>query len=206
MLSPGWPYCFCGDYSPSMPAGLVAQWSEEDQKDQQMISIPIETYRQGCVKDVEEGLEVKLSACAASFLLHAIISLWRLQAPALLGSQPIQQRYKSVLVAICSPVLVQLWMIQVGSRALWPHQSLSPSGGQEDRVPADDQGSRRRWGQRHPQSGGSRRVWDLFPTGRCPEHLFCSNPIPSDRLGHTRVLLLPHASCASLLGFLWDSG
>ncbi|XP_042685096.1 acetyl-CoA carboxylase 2 isoform X1 [Centrocercus urophasianus] len=46
---------------PTLPwsgSGLVAQWSEEDQKDQQMISIPIETYRQGCVKDVEEGLEV----------------------------------------------------------------------------------------------------------------------------------------------------
>uniref|UniRef100_A0A8C4U806 acetyl-CoA carboxylase n=1 Tax=Falco tinnunculus TaxID=100819 RepID=A0A8C4U806_FALTI len=44
----------------TVPAGLVAQWSEEDQKHQQMISIPLETYRQGCVKDVEEGLEVKI--------------------------------------------------------------------------------------------------------------------------------------------------
>ncbi|NXW16317.1 ACACB carboxylase, partial [Circaetus pectoralis] len=46
---------------PTLPwsgSGLVAQWSEEDQKHRQMISIPLETYVQGCVKDVEEGLEV----------------------------------------------------------------------------------------------------------------------------------------------------
>ncbi|NWV88106.1 ACACB carboxylase, partial [Machaerirhynchus nigripectus] len=41
-------------------SGLVAQWSEEDQKHQQAISIPLETYAQGCVKDVEEGLEVAM--------------------------------------------------------------------------------------------------------------------------------------------------
>ncbi|XP_039937254.1 acetyl-CoA carboxylase 2 isoform X1 [Hirundo rustica] len=48
---------------PTLPwsgSGLVAQWSEEDQKHQQAISIPLETYAQGCVKDVEEGLEVAL--------------------------------------------------------------------------------------------------------------------------------------------------
>uniref|UniRef100_U3K2H1 acetyl-CoA carboxylase n=1 Tax=Ficedula albicollis TaxID=59894 RepID=U3K2H1_FICAL len=48
---------------PTLPwsgSGLVAQWSEEDQKHQQAISIPLETYAQGCVKDVEEGLEVKI--------------------------------------------------------------------------------------------------------------------------------------------------
>ncbi|NXB53473.1 ACACB carboxylase, partial [Leucopsar rothschildi] len=48
---------------PTLPwsgSGLVAQWSEEDQKDQQTISIPLETYAQGCVKDVEEGLEVAM--------------------------------------------------------------------------------------------------------------------------------------------------
>ncbi|GAB0197082.1 acetyl-CoA carboxylase 2 [Grus japonensis] len=46
---------------PTLPwsgSSLVAQRSEEDQKHQQMISIPLETYAQGCVKDVEEGLEV----------------------------------------------------------------------------------------------------------------------------------------------------
>ncbi|NWV17027.1 ACACB carboxylase, partial [Origma solitaria] len=46
---------------PTLPwsgSGLVAQWSEEDQKDQQAISIPLETYAKGCVKNVEEGLEV----------------------------------------------------------------------------------------------------------------------------------------------------
>ncbi|NWW96855.1 ACACB carboxylase, partial [Anhinga rufa] len=46
---------------PTLPwsgSGLVAQWSEEDQKHLQTISIPLETYAQGCVKDVEEGLEV----------------------------------------------------------------------------------------------------------------------------------------------------
>ncbi|NXJ60581.1 ACACB carboxylase, partial [Rostratula benghalensis] len=46
---------------PTLPwsgSGLVAQWSEEDRKHQQTISIPLETYAQGCVKDMEEGLEV----------------------------------------------------------------------------------------------------------------------------------------------------
>ncbi|NXU75455.1 ACACB carboxylase, partial [Oreotrochilus melanogaster] len=49
---------------PTLPwsgSGLVAQWSQEEQKDQQMISIPLETYAQGCVKNVEEGLEVAKS-------------------------------------------------------------------------------------------------------------------------------------------------
>ncbi|NXI80507.1 ACACB carboxylase, partial [Rhipidura dahli] len=48
---------------PTLPwsgSGLVAQWSEEDQKLQQAISIPLETYAQGCVKDAEEGLEVAM--------------------------------------------------------------------------------------------------------------------------------------------------
>ncbi|KFP87024.1 Acetyl-CoA carboxylase 2, partial [Acanthisitta chloris] len=46
---------------PTLPwsgSGLVAQWSEEDEKNQQTITIPLETYAQGCVKDLEEGLEV----------------------------------------------------------------------------------------------------------------------------------------------------
>ncbi|XP_067163412.1 acetyl-CoA carboxylase 2 [Apteryx mantelli] len=46
---------------PTLPwsgSGLVAKWSEEDQQEQRTISIPLETYAQGCVKDVEEGLEV----------------------------------------------------------------------------------------------------------------------------------------------------
>ncbi|NXH34460.1 ACACB carboxylase, partial [Myiagra hebetior] len=48
---------------PTLPwsgSGLVAQWSEEDENQQQAISIPLETYAQGCVKDVEEGLEVAM--------------------------------------------------------------------------------------------------------------------------------------------------
>ncbi|KFR12883.1 Acetyl-CoA carboxylase 2, partial [Opisthocomus hoazin] len=51
---------------PTLPwsgSGLVAQWSDEDQKHQQTISIPVETYAQGCVKDVEEGLEVAKRIC-----------------------------------------------------------------------------------------------------------------------------------------------
>lgn len=98
--------------------GLVAQWSEEDQKGQQMISIPLETYAQGCVKDVEEGLEVKLSPRAATCPLCTIISLWSLQASALLGSQPHQQCEDTLTAAqddpagvqssLASPVLVPL--------------------------------------------------------------------------------------------------
>ncbi|KAJ7400693.1 hypothetical protein BTVI_103117 [Pitangus sulphuratus] len=48
---------------PTLPwsgSGLMAQWSEEDQKHQQTISIPLETYAQGCVKDLEQGLEVAM--------------------------------------------------------------------------------------------------------------------------------------------------
>uniref|UniRef100_A0A8C4U5W6 acetyl-CoA carboxylase n=1 Tax=Falco tinnunculus TaxID=100819 RepID=A0A8C4U5W6_FALTI len=48
---------------PTLPwsgSGKCLLPSPEDQKHQQMISIPLETYRQGCVKDVEEGLEVKI--------------------------------------------------------------------------------------------------------------------------------------------------
>ena len=71
----------------AVPAGLVAQWSEEDKKHQQTISIPLETYAQGCVKDVEEGLEVKLSPRAATCLPSTIISPWSLHALALLASQ-----------------------------------------------------------------------------------------------------------------------
>uniref|UniRef100_A0A8C4K5V1 acetyl-CoA carboxylase n=1 Tax=Dromaius novaehollandiae TaxID=8790 RepID=A0A8C4K5V1_DRONO len=48
---------------PTLPwsgSGLVAKWSEEDQEEQRTISIPLETYAQGCVRDVEEGLEVRI--------------------------------------------------------------------------------------------------------------------------------------------------
>ncbi|NWS39614.1 ACACB carboxylase, partial [Probosciger aterrimus] len=46
---------------PTLPwsgSGLLAQQSEEGQKHQQTISIPLETYDQACIKDMEEGLEV----------------------------------------------------------------------------------------------------------------------------------------------------
>lgn len=86
--------------------GLVAQWSEEDQKGQQMISIPLETYAQGCVKDVEEGLEVKLSPRAATCPLCTTISLW------------ILQKCEGTLTAACPSVWVQLRMTRLGSRAL----------------------------------------------------------------------------------------
>lgn len=70
----------------AIPAGLVAQWSEEDQKDQQAISIPLETYAQGCVKDVEEGLEVKLPF-------------------------PFRQRHKAVPAAVCPSAWMSLGKI-----------------------------------------------------------------------------------------------
>uniref|UniRef100_A0A8D0GX21 acetyl-CoA carboxylase n=1 Tax=Sphenodon punctatus TaxID=8508 RepID=A0A8D0GX21_SPHPU len=37
--------------------GLVAEWNEEDRGQPRTIRVPLETYRQGCVKDVDEGLE-----------------------------------------------------------------------------------------------------------------------------------------------------
>lgn len=71
-----------------------------------------------------------------------------------------------------------------------------PSGGQEDWLPADDQGSRRRWGQRHPKSGGSGGIWCLLPAGeRCPEP-----PSPSYPGACSRVLLPCQVSPASRLG------
>lgn len=135
-------------------------------------------------------------ACHHFFLEHASSSS---------SGLPAQATRKGVLAAVFPSVLVQLTVIQVGSRALWPHQSLSPSGGQEDWVPADDQGSRRWWGQRHPQSGGSRGVWSLLPTGeRCPEHLSCPCPVTSARLGHTlgfcSHLMHPVLSCWAFCG------
>lgn len=71
----------------AVPTGLVAQWSEEDQKHQQTISIPLEMYAQGCVKDVEEGLEVQLSPVAAGCLLSTVMSPPSPRALALLASQ-----------------------------------------------------------------------------------------------------------------------
>ncbi|XP_066466005.1 acetyl-CoA carboxylase 2 isoform X2 [Tiliqua scincoides] len=44
---------------PTLPwsgSGLVAEWIEENEQPR-MITVPLETYRQGCVRDVEEGLE-----------------------------------------------------------------------------------------------------------------------------------------------------
>ncbi|XP_067395559.1 acetyl-CoA carboxylase 2 isoform X1 [Emydura macquarii macquarii] len=45
---------------PTLPwsgSGLVAEWTEEDCEQQRTISVSRETYAQGCVKDVDEGLE-----------------------------------------------------------------------------------------------------------------------------------------------------
>ena len=79
-----------------------------------------------------------------------------------------------------------------------------PSGGQEDRLPVDDQGSRRRWGQRHPKSGGSGGIWRLLPAGeRCPEPPSLS-PSPSHPGAHSRVLLPRWVSRASHLGLPQD--
>ncbi|XP_019394384.1 PREDICTED: acetyl-CoA carboxylase 2 isoform X3 [Crocodylus porosus] len=46
---------------PTLPwsgSGLVAEWSKEDHEQQRTISVPLEIYAQGCVKDVDDGLEV----------------------------------------------------------------------------------------------------------------------------------------------------
>ncbi|XP_063000242.1 acetyl-CoA carboxylase 2 isoform X2 [Elgaria multicarinata webbii] len=45
---------------PTLPwsgSGLVAEWTEEENEKLRTITVPLETYGQGCVRDVEEGLE-----------------------------------------------------------------------------------------------------------------------------------------------------
>ncbi|XP_044296549.1 acetyl-CoA carboxylase 2 isoform X1 [Varanus komodoensis] len=45
---------------PTLPwsgSGLVAKWTEEEEEQLRTITVPPETYGQGCVRDVEEGLE-----------------------------------------------------------------------------------------------------------------------------------------------------
>lgn len=39
-------------------SGLRVEWAEEDQRHGHVISVPPELFVQGCVKDVDEGLEV----------------------------------------------------------------------------------------------------------------------------------------------------
>lgn len=114
----------------AMPTGLVAQWCEDDQKHQQMISIPLETYAQGCVKDVEEGLEVKLSPQTVGSLLPIITSPWSLPALTFLASQ--HTMCEAAPAAICPA-----WRLhgawggwaggegRLGSKALESHQYLT---------------------------------------------------------------------------------
>uniref|UniRef100_A0A674K9S8 acetyl-CoA carboxylase n=1 Tax=Terrapene triunguis TaxID=2587831 RepID=A0A674K9S8_9SAUR len=45
---------------PTLPwsgSGLMAEWTEEDCEQRRTISVSLETYARGCVKDVDEGLE-----------------------------------------------------------------------------------------------------------------------------------------------------
>lgn len=38
--------------------GLLAEWTGEENEPARTITVPLETYWQGCVRDVDEGLEV----------------------------------------------------------------------------------------------------------------------------------------------------
>ncbi|XP_042297368.1 acetyl-CoA carboxylase 2 [Sceloporus undulatus] len=45
---------------PTLPwsgSGLVAEWAQEESGQPKTITVPLDTYRQGCIKDVEEGLK-----------------------------------------------------------------------------------------------------------------------------------------------------
>lgn len=42
-------------------AGLKVDWAEDDEKQGNIISVPSEIYRQGCVQDVDDGLAVSKS-------------------------------------------------------------------------------------------------------------------------------------------------
>lgn len=96
----------------AIPTGLVAKRSEEDEKHQQMISVPLETYAQGCVKDVEEGLEVQLSPVAAGCLSSTVVSPWSPRALALLASHTRDRdAVRAVAAAVCPSASMLLWAI-----------------------------------------------------------------------------------------------
>ena len=40
--------------------GLRVDWTEEDQLQGEVISVPPEVYAHGCVRDVDDGLAVRL--------------------------------------------------------------------------------------------------------------------------------------------------
>lgn len=40
--------------------GLMVEWAEDDLQQEKRISVPEDIYDQGCVKDVDEGLEVNM--------------------------------------------------------------------------------------------------------------------------------------------------
>ncbi|KAG8521239.1 Acetyl-CoA carboxylase 2 [Galemys pyrenaicus] len=48
---------------PTLPwsgSGLIVEWTEDDLKQGKIISVPEDIYDQGCVKDIDEGLEVNV--------------------------------------------------------------------------------------------------------------------------------------------------
>lgn len=44
--------------SPLSPSGLTVEWTEDSRQQGKCISVPEDVYERGCVKDVDEGLEV----------------------------------------------------------------------------------------------------------------------------------------------------
>lgn len=42
-------------------AGLKVDWAEEDQMQDNIISVPLEVYTKGCVQDVDDGQAVSIS-------------------------------------------------------------------------------------------------------------------------------------------------
>lgn len=45
--------------------GLTVEWTEDDLQQGKIISVPEDVYDQGCVKDVDEGLEVNAEPAGA---------------------------------------------------------------------------------------------------------------------------------------------
>lgn len=52
-----------GEHNSLSPSGLTVEWTEDSRHQGKCISVPEDVYERGCVKDVEEGLEVA-AGCA----------------------------------------------------------------------------------------------------------------------------------------------
>ena len=53
--------------------GLRVDWAEEDQSQGDVISVPPEVYKHGCVRDVDHGLEVSVEEKKSLIVVKAAV-------------------------------------------------------------------------------------------------------------------------------------